>query len=175
MNMSDDIEHPGARRCCVDDATRMYPIIISDASFGKTPLPFLGGFVEWRNAAVVWVARKSKTTPLSSCESEVNAVVIMLKEAMFVVQLLEFISTKLEGPMPVITDNKAAYDVIRCPGATRRTVHFDRRIHFARDLYLRNAIQIYLTDTNNMMADYFTKPSDKTTFYRCRKYTMNID
>ena len=76
--------------------------------------------------------------------------------------------------MPTITDNKAAYDVIRCPGATKRTVHFDRWLHFARDLRLRNAIEVFLTDTNNMMADVMTKPSDKTTFFRCRKYIMNL-
>ena len=31
----------------------------------------------------------------------------------------------------------------------------------------------YVT-TNKMMADFFTKPSDKTTFFRCRSYVMNL-
>ena len=162
------------RQCCVADATRSHPSCVQDASFGRAPFPFLGGFVEWRNAGVVWFARKTKSPGLSSCELEVDAIVAMLKEAIFVVQLLQFVGAKLDGPMPVITDNKAAVDVIKCPGATKRTVHFDRRLHFARDLYLRNGIALFLTDTRNMMADFFTKPSDKTMYFNCRKYVMNV-
>ena len=63
---------------------------------------------------------------------------------------------------------------IKCPWATKRTAHFDRWLHFARDLRLRNAIEIFLTGTDNMMADFFTKPVDKTTFLRCRKYVLNL-
>ena len=166
----------GQRACCVESATRLHPICISDGSFGRDPHPFVGGFVEWRNGPAVWVARKSKSTStaLSSCEIELNALVMMLKEALFVTQMVQFTGIKLVGPMPVITDNKAAYDVIKCPGATKRTAHFDRWLHFARDLRLRNAIEIFLTGTDNMMADFFTKPVDKTTFLRCRKYVLNL-
>ena len=71
-----------------------------------------------------------------------------------------------------ITDNKAARDVIKCPGATKRTLHFDRWLHFARELVLRNKAEIFLTPTDNMMADGFTKPVDKTKFLKCRDYLM---
>ena len=40
------------------------------------------------------------------------------------------------------------------------------------DLGTANAIKMYLTGTENMMADIFTKPVDKTTFLRCRAYIM---
>ena len=47
--------------------------------------------------------------------------------------------------------------------ATKRTVHFDRWLHFhARHLYLRIKMTICHTGTENMMADGFTKPVDKT-------------
>ena len=64
--------------------------------------------------------------------------------------------------------------MIKCPGATKRTLHFDRWLHFARELYLHNAIKIFLTTTDNMMADMFTKAVDKTAFLRCRAYVMNL-
>ena len=79
---------------------------------------------------------------------------------------------EFDGPSACITDNKATYDVIRNPGATKRTAHFDRWLHFARELYLRNAIKMYLTTTDRMMADFMTKPTDKTTFLRCSNYVM---
>ena len=41
-----------------------------------------------------------------------------------------------------------------------------------RELYLKNAIKIYLTTTDKMMADIMTKPTDKTTFLRCCAYIL---
>ena len=58
-------------------------------------------------------------------------------------------------------------------GATKRTVHFDRWLHFARELCLRNKIEIFLCGTDDMMADGFTKPVDKTKFLKCRQYIMS--
>ena len=55
---------------------------------------------------------------------------------------------------------------------TKRTLHFDRWLHFARELCLLNRIEIFLTGTDNMMADGFTKPVDKTKFLKCRDYVM---
>ena len=70
------------------------------------------------------------------------------------------------------TDNKAACDVIKYPGATKRTLHFDRWLHFAREMCLHNRIEIFLTGTDVMMADGFTKPVDKTKFLKCRDYIL---
>ena len=127
----------------------------------------------WRNGPVVWISRKVKFVPQSSCEVEVAGLVAVLKEGLFVKQVLDFLGAKILGPMHCITDNKAAVDVVRNPGATKRTTHFARWLHFAREMALRDAIRVHLTTTDNMMADYFTKPTDKTTFLRCRKYMMS--
>ena len=88
------------------------------------------------------------------------------------VQVGEFMGIEFDGPTACITDNKATYDIVRNPGATKRTAHFDRWLHFARELYLKNAIKIYLTTTDKMMADIMTKPTDKTTFLRCCAYIL---
>ena len=58
------------------------------------------------------------------------------------------------------------------PGATKRTIHFARWLHFARQLCQRNQIQMYLLTTDLMVADIFTKPLDPTTFRRYRDYLM---
>ena len=87
--------------------------------------------------------------------------------------ILRSSSTKTtSGPVPCITDNKAAYDVIRNPGATKRTMHFARWMHYARELCLLNRIRMFLVGTDAMVADIFTKPLDKTAFLRCRDYLM---
>ena len=128
--------------------------------------------MQYRNGPLTWTCRKAKFVPLSSCEIEVFAVVMVLKEAEFAIQVREFLSGPLENKTAVITDNKAARDVIKCPGATKRTLHFDRWLHFARELVLNNKAEIFLTPTDTMMADGFTKPVDKTKFLKCRDYLM---
>ena len=74
--------------------------------------------------------------------------------------------------MAGITDNKAAVDVIKYPGATKRTVHFSRWLHFARKLSLRNKATMFLVGTEDMMGDIFTKALDKTKFVKCRDYML---
>jgi hypothetical protein len=54
---------------------------------------------------------------------EVFGVVMLLKEAEFASQIIEFLLAPLEQKTAAVTDNKSARDVIKCPGATKRTVH----------------------------------------------------
>ena len=98
---------------------------------------------------------------------------MLLKESEFASQVVNFISSSLKLPTAAITDNKAAVDVIKYPGATKRTVHFARWLHFARELCLRNKAEMFLVGTDMMMADIFTKPLDKTKFLTCRDYLMS--
>jgi hypothetical protein len=152
------------------------PEIIGDASFGGQFVhPFAGGFIRWRNAAVVWIARKLKFVPQSSCEAEVAASVAMCKEATFVADVLEFMGVKVQLPMPLLTDSKSAFDIIQNPGATKHTIHFARWLHFARELWLKQVVSLYLVTTDKMMADDKTKPVEKTQFLKCRKAQLNLD
>ena len=52
-------------------------------------------------------------------------------------------------------------------------MHFDRWLHFARELVLMNKAEIFFAPTDAMMADGFTKALDKTKFLKCRDYTMS--
>ena len=118
------------------------------------------------------MSRKAKFVAQSSCEIEVFAAVMVLKEAEFASQVCDFLGAGLSAPVACVTDNKAAYDVVKHPGATKRTVHFDRWLHFARHLCLMNKVEMFLVTTDKMMADFFTKPVDKTQFLRNRDYVL---
>ena len=97
---------------------------------------------------------------------------MMLKEEEFVKQVIDFLCDDVKKPAAALIDNKAANDVIRYPGATKRTVHFDRWLHFARSLCLLNKVEMFLVGTDDMMGDIFTKALDKSKFLKCRKYIM---
>jgi hypothetical protein len=164
-----------AQTCNVNtiDLSRDRLIVFSDASFGREVNPFAGGFIQWANGPISWMSRKAKFIPQSSCESEVFGAVMVLKEAEFAAQVIGFLTDSLEMATGALIDNKAAYDVIRCPGATKRTVHFNRWLHFARSLCLLNKVEMFLVSTEDMMGDIFTKALDKTKFIKCRDYIMS--
>ena len=164
----------GPQTCNIEavDVSRNRLIVFSDASFGREVNPFAGGFVQWLSGPISWIARKPKFVPQSSCESEVFGAVMLLKESEFAAQVINFIAPDIKAPTACLVDNKAAVEVIKYPGATKRTVHFDRWLHFARSLCLVNKVEMFLVGTEDMMADIFTKALDKTKFLKCRNYVM---
>ena len=157
-----------------DASSTSAPVAFSDASFGKTPYPWHGGVVLWRNGAVAWHARKLKiTVPDSTCMIELYAINATLRETEFVANILEDMSVKVTTPH-VITDSKSALDIIMNPGATKRSVHYERWLYFARDAFLHNRARFFLFGTDKMMADGMTKVVDRLKFFIIRTYIMNL-
>jgi hypothetical protein len=162
------------KRCSVPEADTSTGIIsFNDASFGKTAYPFIGGFSMYNNSLVSWFSRKVKFVADSTCMIEMAAANAGLREAIFAGNLTEDMFGTYEPPH-IITDSKSAYDIIRHPGVTKRSVHFDRWLHFGRDAYLHNRAKFFLAKTDEMMADGMTKVVDRTKFFICRSYMMNI-
>ena len=79
------------------------------------------------------------------------------------------------GVPHMLNDNKAAIDMIHKPGVTKKSVHYERWIHFARELHLSGRMKYFWCSTVQMMADGFTKVVDKATFLKGRAYYMNIE
>jgi hypothetical protein len=150
------------------------PIGHFDSSFGRTPYPFGGGFIEWRGAGVTWFARKPKTPPDSSAMGELAVTVEGSKAMIFTANVVEDMVGTIGVPH-MLNDNKAAIDMIHKPGVTKKSVHYERWIHFARELHLSGRMKYFWCSTVQMMADGFTKVVDKATFLKGRAYYMNIE
>ena len=154
------------------------PEVWSDASFGGSlVIPYGGGFIRWRNAAVVWIARKFKFVPLSTCEAEVAALIIMVKEVLFVVQVLSDMDVVFptNTPLPCITDSQSGQQTIENPGVTKHTAHFERWLHWGRELRMKKGIIVILVSTKIMMADDKSKVVDRQKFLDCRRFQLNLD
>ena len=102
------------------------------------------------------------------------ATVMMLKEAMFVLSVLHDLGYATEGKLPTLTDSKSGRDVIRNPGVTKHTAHFARWLHWARELYMQQKIEMILVEDSDMMADCDTKIVDRDKFFKCIKFQMNL-
>ena len=78
---------------------------------------------------------------------------------------------ELNGRLVLAVDNTAAIDVAHDVGVSARTKHFDRAVHFLRDLtQLKRVIPAFVS-TLLQRADGYTKPMDKSTFL---KWVTNV-
>ena len=59
--------------------------------------------------------------------------------------------------------------MIKKPGATGRTRHYERWLLFSREQHLDRVSCPTWISTDEQMADLFTKPLDKTKFLKFRK------
>ena len=57
----------------------------------------------------------------------------------------------------------------------KRTRHIDIRFYFVADRVASGDLRIEHCPTEEMVADYFTKPLQGALFYRMRDHIMNID
>ena len=60
--------------------------------------------------------------------------------------------------IPIKCDNTSAINLSKNPIQHSRTKHIDIRHHFLRDYVQNGDISLEFVDTNNQLADIFTKP-----------------
>jgi hypothetical protein len=63
--------------------------------------------------------------------------------------------------IPLLCDNESAINIAYNPYEHSRTKHIDIRHHFLRDHVIKGDIVISHVETNDQLADIFTKPLDK--------------
>jgi hypothetical protein len=68
----------------------------------------------------------------------------------------------------LLCDNESAIRMADNPVEHSRTKHIDIRHHFLRDHQQKGDIEVYHINTENQLADIFTKPLDEKTFCRLR-------
>jgi hypothetical protein len=142
-------------------------VAFSDSSWGNNvPYPMFGYGIYLYGGLVSFASKQLKTVAFSSCEAEYAAASYACKEIEFVRNICEDMGVTLQGRLVLAVDNTAAIDIALDVGVSGRTKHFDRAIHYLRDLtQLRRVLPFYV-DTFQQRADGYTKPLDKSTFLK---------
>ena len=150
-----------------------------DSSWGRAPLAMCGHVVMRSGAAVSWSARKLKLIPLSSCEAEYACGANACRDVRYLQLVLSELSqpglvTTVEAETKVITDSQSARDVVENPGVTARTRHFERWMHFIRDMAAKRHIRVMLVKTDAMLADVFTKAVGRSQLAAAVRVLLNL-
>ena len=97
------------------------------------------------------------------------------KEGMFAMQIYtQDMQQEHDGPLELITDSQSGIDIVRNPGATKSSVHFERWLYYVRELFLRGKLQVTFQGTQLLAADDKTKVVFKSKFLYCRMKQMNL-
>ena len=147
-------------------------VAYSDSSWGnKYPYPMFGYGVYLYGGLVSFASKQLKTVAFSSCEAEYAAASFACKEIEFIRQICRDMGVQFTGSLVLSVDNTAAIDVANDIGVSGRTKHFDRAIHYVRDLTQLKRILPVFVNTFQQRADGYTKILDKSTFV---KWVSNI-
>ena len=124
--------------------------------------------------ALSWKSKKQQTVPLSSCEAEYMALCATSKEAIFLSNVLNDISTvvKMPGehrPVPVHVDNQGAIALAKNPVHHERSKHIDILYHFSRECVAQEKIVIYYIPSADNVSDVMTKAVSKLKLSKFRK------
>ena len=124
------------------------------------------------NFPLSWWSKVNPLVTLSTTHSELVAAAWQAKEAMFITKLFEEMGMhELVRPITLYTDNKGAASMAYDPGSHGASKHIRVQEYYARELVEEGVIQVGWIDTNNQIADMFTKPLGGT---QLRYLTTNL-
>ncbi len=151
----------------------------ADASYAPSEIDrksVSGGAVMYAGGTVKWLSRTQKVVALSSTESEYLAIGDIVKEALFIRNVLEFFDPgQSMVSIPVHEDNAGAIKLVENPLSSARSRHIDIRHHFVRGLCESGIIRMVYVPTDQQHADTLTKSLGIDAFTRHRNALMNIE
>jgi hypothetical protein len=149
-----------------------------DASFAVHPdmKGHTGGTMSLGTGSIYSASLKQKLVSRSSTESEIVAVHDVLPQMLWTAHFLKAQGVPIKSTM-LYQDNLSSILLEKNgrSSSTKRTRHMEIRYFFIKDKVDTKEISIEYCPTNNMIADFFTKPLQGVLFKRLRDHIMNID
>ena len=126
------------------------------------------------NGPILWSSRKLTVVADSSAEAEIAQGSRCTKDMVFARTVLAGVKRPVLGLSTTIVDNSAMYDLVNKEGSSSRTRYFERATVLIKYAVMRLMVTLHLVSTKHMIADIFTKATEKETFERMRDYIMNV-
>jgi hypothetical protein len=118
--------------------------------------------------------KETKLRTLSTVEAEYVAAGHCCAQLLWMRQTLRDYSYKL-SKVPLLCDNESAIRMADNLVKHSRTKHIDIWYHFLRDHQQKGDIESAYINTQNQLADIFTKPLDEKTFSKLRNELNILD
>jgi hypothetical protein len=113
---------------------------------------------------VSWTSKKQSLVALSTTEAEFIALCNAACDVIFLKNLLYDMNIVISNPIKIHEDNQSTIKIVRNFENNKRCKHIDVKYSFVFDLVKKNVIDIIYVDTNNQVADIFTKSLSRIKF-----------
>ena len=101
------------------------------------------------------------------------AIVEVIKEVVWMRKLLSEFSFTIQEPIDIYTDNQSAIKILENDCQHDRSKHIEIKYHFIRDEIKRKRVLLKWIDTENQVADIFTKGLGPTRFDKLRNKVVS--
>jgi hypothetical protein len=130
-----------------------------------------------RHSAPFYVkaGKQSECVSIGSMEAEYVALSQAARKLLEFRYLLEDIGFPQLFPTVIFEDNMSAINLAVAPHITRKSRHIHTRHHFIRDLIHQNLAVVRHLATEDMLADFFTKPYGPKQFRIARTQIFNTN
>jgi hypothetical protein len=130
-----------------------------------------------RHSAPFYVkaGKQTECVSIGSMEAEYVALSQAARKLLEFRYLLEDIGFPQQSPTVIFEDNMSAINLAVAPHITRKSRHIHTRHHFIRDLIHQKLAVIRHLATEDMLADFYTKPYGPKQFCNVRKLIFNTN
>lgn len=122
---------------------------------------------------IFWKSKKQGSVTKSSTFAEYVALSEAVSEIKFMKDILEDFNEYMESPIKIFEDNSGALSIAKYGNFTKNSKFIEVHYHFVNENYMKGVIDIVKIDTEQNLADIFTKSLSKDKFERFRNM-LNI-
>ena len=122
----------------------------------------------------VKAGKQTECVSIGSMEAEYVALSQAARKLLEFRYLLEDIGFPQTAPTVIYEDNMSAINLAVAPHITRKSRHIHTRHHFIRDLIAQKLAVVRHMATEEMLADFFTKPYGPKHFCATRNRLFNL-
>jgi len=119
---------------------------------------------------VSWLSKLQSTVALSTAEAETISGVEAVKQVIHLRLFLQELGQEQRGPSIVYEDNNAAISLAHGKEQSKRAKHYQLKVHFLNEQYAKGIFAYEKVDTNEQLADAFTKALPRDAFCRYREW-----
>nr|GEW89601.1 zinc finger, CCHC-type [Tanacetum cinerariifolium] len=118
---------------------------------------------------VTWASQKQQTVALSSCEAEFMAATVAACQALWLRNMVSFLTGEGAQRVQLLVDNQSAIALMKNPMFHGRSKHIDTKYHFIRECMERDQIYVEHVSGDLQKADILTKALPRVKFTEMRR------
>ncbi|GJS60500.1 zinc finger, CCHC-type containing protein [Tanacetum coccineum] len=118
---------------------------------------------------VTWASQKQQTVALSSCEAEFMAATAAACQALWLRNMVSFLTGEEAQRVQLLVDNQSAIALMKNPVFHGRSKHIDTKYHFIRECVERDQVYVEHVSGDLQKADILTKALPRVKFAEMRR------